>query len=75
MLRKIIRIPEGAYYRGRFRATTAWSKVSKRIGERGSATADEEDSHVVEEADMTLLDRVASGKTRTRALQMRPAEP
>ncbi len=75
MLRKIIGIPEGAYYRGRFRATTAWSKVSKRKGEEDSILADEEGTHYVDDLDRPLLERVVSGRTRTKALQMRPAKP
>lgn len=75
MLRKIISIPEGAYYRGRFRATTAWSKVSKRKGEADSMLADEEVTHRIDDLDRPLLERVVSGRTRTKALQMRPAEP
>jgi hypothetical protein len=75
MLRKLISIPEGVYYRGRFRATMAWSKVSKRRGEGDSIIADEQGSHGIEEPDRPLLDRVVSGKTNTTALQMRPAKP
>ena len=34
-----VNIPEGVYYRGRFRATLAWSKVSKdRSGDGGEAS-------------------------------------
>ena len=75
MLRKIISIPEGAYYRGRFRATTAWSKVSKRKGDEDSMLADEEGAHCIDDLDRSLLERVVSGRTRMKALQMRPAEP
>jgi hypothetical protein len=75
MLRKIIRIPEGAYYRGRFRATTAWSKASMREGEGDSVLASEEGAHRIDDLDRPLLERVIPGRTRTKALQMRPAEP
>ena len=74
MLRKVINIPEGVYYRGRFRATTAWSPVSKRKGEGDSIIADVEGSHGIDEPDRPLLERVVSGKTNTTALQMRPVE-
>lgn len=75
MLRKVISIPEGVYYRGRFRATLACSKVSKIRGEGDSVIADEEGSHGIDEPDRPLLERVVSGKTNTTALQMRSAEP
>jgi hypothetical protein len=75
MLRKIIGIPEGAYYRGRFRATTAWSKVSQRRGEGDSIIVDEEGPYGPEEPDRPLLERLVAGKTRTKPLQMKPAEP
>ncbi len=75
MLRKIISIPEGAYYRGRFRATTEWSKVSNRKGKRDSTIGDEEDSYGIDSSGGPLLERAVSGKTRAMALQMRPAEP
>jgi hypothetical protein len=75
MLRKVISIPEGVYYRGRFRTTTAWSKASKRRVEGDSTIVDEEDPHRTDAADRPLLERVVSGKTGTEALQMRPAKP
>jgi hypothetical protein len=74
MLRKIISIPEGVYYRGRFRATTAWSKVSQRKGEGDSTIADEQGTHGIDEPNRPILERVVSGKTGTKALQMRPSE-
>jgi len=74
MLRKIISIPEGVYYRGRFRATTAWSEVSKRKGEGDSTIADQEGPYGLDEPDRPLLERAVSGETYTTALQMRPAE-
>jgi len=74
VLRRIISIPEGVYYRGRFRATTAWSKASKRKGEGDSTIVDEEGPYGLDEPDRPLLERVASGKTYTTALQMRPVE-
>ena len=75
MLRKIVGIPEGVYYRGRYRATTAWSKVSKRKGEGDSTIADEEGTHGIDEPARPLLERVVSAKTGTKALQVRLAEP
>jgi hypothetical protein len=73
MLRKVISIPEGVYYRGRFRATTAWSKVSRREGEDNSAIADEERPPIIDEEGWALRKRALSGKTNTSALHMRPA--
>ena len=73
MLRRIISIPEGVYYRGRFRATTAWSKVSGREGEDSPATVDEERPHSIDEPDRVIRERVISGKTKMSALHMRPA--
>ena len=75
MLRKVISIPEGVYYRGRFRATTVWSKVSKREGEDDPAIVDEETPHSIDEPDGVLRERVISGKTRMLALHIRPAGP
>lgn len=74
MLRKAISIPEGVYYRGRFRATTVWSKVSRREGEDNSAIVAEERPHGVGEPDGVLRERAASGKTNMSALHMRPAK-
>jgi len=74
MLRKVTSIPEGVYYRGRFRATMAWSKVSKRKSEGDSIIADVEGSHGIDEPDRPLLEKVVSGKTNATALQMRPVE-
>jgi hypothetical protein len=73
MMRRIISIPEGVYYRGRFRATIVWSKVSRRDGEDNAATVDEERPHGIEEPDKPLRERAISGKTKTSALHMRPA--
>ncbi|MBN2100048.1 MAG: hypothetical protein JW753_10685 [Dehalococcoidia bacterium] len=72
MLRKLISVPEGVYYRGRFRATTVWSKVSRREGEDNSAIVDEEGTHGVDEPDRVLRKRVISGKNNTSTLHMRP---
>jgi len=73
MLRKIISIPEGVYYRGRFRATTVWSKVSRREGEDNAATVDEERPRSIDEPEGELRGRVISGKTKIPALNVRPA--
>ena len=75
MLREIISIPEGVYYRGRFRATTAWSKASQRKGEADSTIVDEEGPYGLDEPARPLLERLVAGKTRTKPLQMKPAEP
>ncbi len=49
MLRKkMISIPEGVYYRGRFRATMVWSKVSK--DRRGDAVDAIEESQSANES-------------------------
>ncbi len=73
MLRKVISIPEGVYYRGRFRATMVWSKVSRREGEDNAATVDEERPHSIDEPERALRERVISGKTKMSALNVRPA--
>ena len=73
MLRKIISIPEGVYYRGRFRASLAWSKVSLRGGEGDSPTADEAASQAINEPDRLLQERALLAKTKTSGLQARPA--
>ena len=73
MLRKIISIPEGVYYRGRFRATMVWSKVSRREGEDNAATVDEERPRSIDEPEEALRGRVISGKTKIPALNVRPA--
>jgi hypothetical protein len=74
MLLKVISIPEGVYYRGHFRATTAWSKVGKKKGEGDSIIAHEGGPHGIEELDKPFLERAASGKNNETALQMRPAK-
>lgn len=73
MLRKITSIPEGVYYRGRFRATMVWSKVSRREGEDNAATVDEERPRSTDEPEGALRERVISGKTMISALNVRPA--
>jgi hypothetical protein len=73
MLRRVISIPEGVYYRGRFRATTVWSKVSRREGEDNPVVADEERLHSIDESDVVVRERVISGKTKMSTLHMRPA--
>jgi hypothetical protein len=73
MLRKVISIPEGVYYRGRFRATIVWSKVSRRDGEDNEATVDEERPRSIDEPEGALRGRVISGKTKMSALNVRPA--
>lgn len=73
MLRRIISIPEGVYYRGRFRATTVWSKVSRRESADDPVIVDEEKPHSIDEPDRVLRERAISGKTKASALHMRPA--
>jgi hypothetical protein len=73
MLRKVISIPEGVYYRGRFRATIVWSKVSRRGGEDNAATVDEERPCSIDELEGALRQRVISGKTKMSDLNVRPA--
>jgi hypothetical protein len=73
MLRKIISIPEGVYYRGRFRATIAWSKVSRRRGEGDLPSEDVGASQAINEPDRLLQDRALLAKTKTSGLQARPA--
>lgn len=73
MLRRIIGIPEEAYYRGRFRATLAWSKVSQRRGEGDSPTTDEAASQAINEPDRLLLESALPAKTKTPGLQASPA--
>jgi hypothetical protein len=73
MLRKVISIPEGVYYRGRFRATIVWSKVSRRGGEDNAATVDEERPRSIDEPEGALRQRVISGKTKMSDLNVRPA--
>jgi hypothetical protein len=66
MLRKIISIPEGVYYRGRFRATTVWSKASRREGEDNPAIVGEERPHGIDEPDRVLRERAVSVGRPTR---------
>lgn len=75
MLRRIISIPEGVYYRGRFRATTAWSKVSGREDEDNLTIVDEEAPHGIDDPDRMFRERGISGRTKTKmpVLQVRPA--
>lgn len=73
MLRKIISIPEGVYYRGRFRATTAWSKVSGMGSEDNPAILDQERPHGTDDPDRMPRERAVSGRGKTRSLQVRPA--
>jgi hypothetical protein len=73
MLRKIISIPEGVYYRGRFRATIAWSKVSRRRGEGDSPAADVGASQAINEPDRLLQERALPARTKPSGLQVRPA--
>jgi hypothetical protein len=68
MLRKVISIPEGVYYRGRFRATVAWPNVGRRKGEGDSVAADEKDRHTIQELDEPLPLEAVSGKAKTAAL-------
>ena len=75
MMRKVISIPEGVYYRGRFRATIVWSKVSRRDGEDNEATVDEERPRSIYGPEGALRGRVISGKTKMSALNVRPAGP
>ena len=53
----------------------AWSKVSQRKGEADSTIVDEEGPYGLDEPDRPLLERLVAGKTRTKPLQMKPAEP
>jgi hypothetical protein len=73
MLRKVISIPEGVYYRGRFRATTAWSKVSGRESMDNQVIVDEEEPRGIDEPDRVLRERAISGKLKMAALHLRPA--
>jgi hypothetical protein len=72
MLRRIISIPEGAYYRGRFRATTAWSKVCKDRTEDAVDAAEDmpsndKSSHLFNEI------RIPRGAKKTISWVVRPA--
>ena len=73
MLRKIISIPEGVYYRGRFRASTAWSKVSRRRGEGDSPVADVGASQAIDAPEGPLQERALLAKTKTSGLQVWPS--
>jgi len=75
VLRKVISIPEGVYYRGRFRATTVWSKVSRREGEDDSEIVGEQRPLSIDEPEGALRERATSGKTKASSLHMRPAKP
>jgi hypothetical protein len=72
MLRKIISIPEGVYYRGRFRASLAWSKVSRRRGEGDSVVEEEEVSRGIDAPEALLRERTVSARIEPRSLQVRP---
>lgn len=74
MLRRIVNIPEGVYYRGRFRATVAWSKVSGSDGEDIAVIHGEKRTRAAGEADKALRERGMPGKTRIPALHVAPAE-
>lgn len=72
MLRRIISIPEGVYYRGRFRATTAWSKVS---GDLRNHAVDAVENTPTKERQVSLLDEIRVRRTgkKAAALAVRPA--
>jgi hypothetical protein len=75
MLRRIMNIPEGVYYRGRFRATTAWSKVSKKTGRDDSeAVVDGGKLQGVDVPDRLGTERRATGRKESTSLHMRPVE-
>ena len=73
MLRKIISIPEGVYYRGRFRATMTWSKVTRRRGEGDSVVDEEEGSRGIAAPEGPLRERTVSARTEPRSLQVWPS--
>lgn len=67
MLRRIIGLPEAVYYRGRFRASVAWTKVGHEPG-RGDWTApDEAAQQNAREGDRPLRERLLPGRLGLRA--------
>jgi hypothetical protein len=73
-LRRIISIPEAVYYRGRFRASVAWTKVGRPEGD-GDSPAPDEGVQPVEEAVRPLRERLLPARTDKLGLQARPAQP
>jgi hypothetical protein len=69
MLQEILALPEGVYYRGRFRATTAWSKVSQGRRGSGSNTGDDEGSQGDSVPGSLLVDRLSARKNETAGMQ------
>jgi len=72
MLRQIISIPEGVYYRGRFRASMAWSKVTRRKGE-GDLVVEEEGSRGIDAPEGPLREKTVSASTEPRSLLVWPS--
>jgi len=74
MLWKVIGIPEGVYYRGRFRATTVWSRANKKRNEGDTMTPDQKGAHTVDQLARPLLEWPASEQANTVGVPVKPAK-
>ncbi|MDM7999146.1 MAG: hypothetical protein QUS33_03865 [Dehalococcoidia bacterium] len=72
MLRKMIDIPDGIYYRGRFRAAMTWSKARGGASQDSQPSQDQETPVASKESGSKPREPAIPVKVNTPALQATP---